>query len=163
MHGPLTAFIESIVIIFEVIGVLVMVAGLVIAAAVGIRTLLRERDGTLALRRLRSALGGAILLGLEVLVAADIVKSVTSALAIPDVLALGLVVVIRTVLSFTIQIEIDGHLPWRRALLESGAVQVARSVGDAFEHPSGEKAARETADGDAVSPELRGGPGERVS
>lgn len=129
------AFFGAAVVTFEVAGVAVMVLGAALAAVLGIITMLRDHDATLAVRRLRRALGGAILLGLEILVAADIVKTVTSRLAIEDTLALGLIVVIRIVLSFSIQIEIEGHLPWRRALTESGAAHIGRAVRDTATAP----------------------------
>ena len=65
---------------------------------------------------LRETLGGAILLGLELLVAADIVKTVTATPSLTDAAVLGLIVLIRTVLSISIEVEIDGVAPWRKAL-----------------------------------------------
>lgn len=77
---------------------------------------------------LRTTLGSAILLGLEVLVAADLIRTITSKPSLEDALILGLVVLIRTVLSMSIQIEIDGVLPWRRALLTSGGQLIGEAV-----------------------------------
>ena len=77
---------------------------------------------------LRNTLGAAILLGLEVLVAADPIRTITSKPSIEDALILGLIVVIRTVLSMSIQIEIEGVLPWRRALLTSGGQLLGEAV-----------------------------------
>ena len=105
---------------FEILGALAMVVGTVIALALGVRALLRGQGGTAAFQVLRTTLGGAILMGLEVLVAADLIRTITSQPSIEDALILGLIVVIRTILSMSIQIEIDGVLPWRRALLTSG-------------------------------------------
>ena len=76
----------------------------------------RRADGARAFKTLRNSIGGAILLGLELLVAADIVKTVTSKPSLTDAAILGLIVLIRTVLSFTIEVEIDGVAPWRKAL-----------------------------------------------
>jgi hypothetical protein len=67
------------------------------------------------------------LLGLELLVAADLVRTVAIAPTIENVATLGLIVLIRTVLSFSIEIEIEGVAPWRRAAT-SGASHVARAV-----------------------------------
>lgn len=113
---------------FEILGALAMVVGFVIAVVLGARSLARGNGGAKAFQTLRTTLGGAILLGLEVLVAADLIRTITSKPSIEDALILGLVVLIRTVLSMSIQIEIDGVLPWRRALLTSGAQVVAREV-----------------------------------
>ncbi|MBD3941887.1 DUF1622 domain-containing protein [Microbacterium sp. NEAU-LLC] len=105
---------------FEVIGAVVMVAGFLFAVVLGIRSLLRGEGGHAAYTALRTTLGAAILLGLEVLVAADLVRTITSKPSLEDALILGIIVIIRTILSISIQIEIDGVAPWRRALLTSG-------------------------------------------
>ena len=60
---------------------------------------------------LRTTLGAAILLGLEVLVAADLIRTITSKPSMEDALILGIIVLIRTILSMSIQIEIEGMLP----------------------------------------------------
>ena len=56
-----------------------------------------------------------MLLGLEVLVAADIIKTVTVDTSLESVVVLGLLVLVRVILSFSLDVEIDGMLPWRRA------------------------------------------------
>ena len=68
-----------------------------------------------------------MLLSLEVLVAADLIKTVAVATTVGNVLVLGLIVLIRTFLSFSLEVEIDGVLPWRRALA-SGATTIARAT-----------------------------------
>jgi len=60
----------------------------------------------------------AILLGLEFLVAGDIIRTVVVAPTLENVLILGLVVLIRTFLSFSLQLEIDGRWPWQRPVPE---------------------------------------------
>ena len=80
-----------------------------------------------AFKTLRNSIGGAILLGLELLVAADIVKTVTSKPSLTDAAILGMIVLIRTVLSFTIEVEIDGVAPWRKALT-TGPQVLARAT-----------------------------------
>lgn len=130
-----SAFFESTVSLFEILGVAAMLAGFAIAVAVTLVDLVRHRDPRRLLGAFRRTFGGGILLGLEVLVAADLVKTVTSGLALDDVLALSLIVVIRTVLSFTLQVEIDGDLPWRRAVTRSGAALIAESVRDTASAP----------------------------
>ncbi|MGN6330835.1 MAG: DUF1622 domain-containing protein [Motilibacteraceae bacterium] len=72
---------------------------------------------TRAYEVLRQALGGAILFGLEVLVAADLLRTVAVAPTLENVAILGVIVLIRTFLSFSLEIEIEGVAPWRRALL----------------------------------------------
>lgn len=67
-----------------------------------------------AYRNLRRRLGRAILLGLEFLVAADIIGTVLISPTLTNAAALGLVVLIRTFLSFSLELEIDGRLPWQK-------------------------------------------------
>ncbi|HEY5978272.1 MAG TPA: DUF1622 domain-containing protein [Microlunatus sp.] len=112
---------------FEIIGAGILLVGLVVAAGLAIRSLIRSRDPAKAYRVLRQAFGGAILLGLEVLVAADLVRTVAVAPTMENVLTLGIIVVIRTVLSFSLEVEIEGVVPWRRAAV-SGASHLARAA-----------------------------------
>lgn len=121
-------FFTAIAVGFECIGAIVMIVGFLIAIVLGVRALTRGAGGHAAFMTLRTTLGGAILLGLEVLVAADLIRTITSPPSLEDALILGLIVLIRTVLSMSIQIEIEGTLPWRRALLTSGAAVVADQV-----------------------------------
>jgi hypothetical protein len=72
------------------------------------------------------------LLALEILVAADLVRTVAVAPTLNKVLVLGLIVLIRTFLSFSLEIEIDGTWPWRRALA-SGAGTVKQATQTALE------------------------------
>ena len=119
-----------IAVVFEIIGAIAMVAGFVVAVVLAVRTLARKESARAASLVLRNTLGAAILLGLEVLVAADPIRTITSKPSIEDALILGLIVVIRTVLSMSIQIEIEieGVLPWRRALLTSGGQLLGEAV-----------------------------------
>jgi uncharacterized membrane protein len=68
-----------------------------------------------AYRRLKAQLGKALLLGLEFLVAADIVRTVALEPNLQNVVILGLLVIIRTFLSWSLVVEIEGHWPWRGA------------------------------------------------
>jgi uncharacterized membrane protein len=112
----LDVFFERSTQAFEVLGVSSMVVGFVFAFALSVVTWKRTGNGARAFKTLRGSLGGAILLGLELLVAADIVKTVTSTPSLTDAAVLGMIVLIRTVLSITIEIEVDGVAPWRKAL-----------------------------------------------
>ena len=113
---------------FEFLGAAAMTIGFIIAGWLAVRALLRKEGGPAAFHVLRTTVGGAILLGLEILVAADLLRTITSKPSIQDAVILGLIVVIRTVLSMSIQIELEGVLPWRRALLESGGSVIAGQV-----------------------------------
>lgn len=116
-----------VVTVIEVIGVCVVVIGFGIAAVLATRALRRGAGGKVAYQTLRTTIGGSILLGLEVFVAADIIHTL-SAPSFEDAAVLGLIVLIRTVLSMSIQIEIEGTLPWRRAMLTSGGEVVAKAI-----------------------------------
>jgi len=63
---------------------------------------------------LKQELGKAILLGLEILVAGDIIATVVTEPTIDRLLALGLIVLIRTFLSISIQVEVEGKFPWQK-------------------------------------------------
>ncbi|NMO89796.1 DUF1622 domain-containing protein [Actinomycetospora sp. TBRC 11914] len=106
---------------FEVLAVVLLVVGLVASLVVAGTVWVRARSGHRAYRTLRASFGGTLLLGVEVLVAADLVRTIAVAPTLENVAVLGLVVVIRTFLSFSLEIEIDGIPPWRRALLGTAA------------------------------------------
>ncbi len=113
---------------FEVIGAAAMIIGFLIALWLGLRSLQRGEGGRAAFTVVRTTLGAAILLGLEVLVAADLIRTITSKPSLEDALILGIIVLIRTILSISIQVEIEGALPWRRALLTSGGQLLGEAV-----------------------------------
>lgn len=104
-----------------------MAIGFAMATIFAIRTLIKGKSGAEAFQLLRRMIGSSILLGLEILVAADLIRTI-SAPTIEEALTLGLIVVIRTILSISIQIEIEGVLPWKRALLTSGGQVLADAV-----------------------------------
>jgi uncharacterized membrane protein len=111
---------------FEGLGVAVLVAGVIWSATLAIMAWRRSgpQPGFNALRR---AFGATLLLGLEVLVAADLIRTVAVAPTAENVLVLGLIVLIRTFLSFSLETEIEGVVPWRRAFA-SGVSHVARAT-----------------------------------
>src|SRR3569623_318009 len=124
---------EHVAQVFEIIGAAVLLVGLFVSAWLGIRVLRTTQDGRRAYLVLRQSFGGVILLGLEILVAADLVRTVAVQPTLESVLVLGLIVVIRTVLSFSLEPEIEGVAPWRRAAA-SGAghgVRAARAASSA--------------------------------
>jgi uncharacterized membrane protein len=101
--------IERLGIALEIVGVALLAGGLVFALARG----LRAAPGARYLQ-LRHDLGRAILLGLEVLVAADIVRSVALAPSMGGLAVLAALVAIRTFLSWSLALELDGRWPWQR-------------------------------------------------
>jgi uncharacterized membrane protein len=112
---------------FEVLGAVILVAGVVVSFALAAVTVRRAGWSTDAYLVLRQAFGGTLLLGLEVLVAADLVHTVAVEPSLENVLVLGLIVVIRTFLSFSLETEIEGVAPWRRAL-SGGAGTIRRAA-----------------------------------
>ncbi len=68
-----------------------------------------------AYQQLRENVGRVILLGLEVLIIADIIRTIVVEPSLESVAVLGIIVVIRIVLSFSLEVEIDGVWPWRRS------------------------------------------------
>lgn len=112
---------------FELVAAAVLVVGLILALVVATRRYLSTRSGAASYRVLRQTFGGVILLGLEILVAGDLIRTVAIAPTLENVAVLGLIVLIRTFLSFSLEIEIDGVPPWRKAFV-SGATVVKQAV-----------------------------------
>ena len=96
----------------EAIGVLIIAIGALIALFKFLFSRFRESDDN-SYTYLRQQLGKAILLGLEVLVAADIIATVVTEPTLRKVLTLSVIVLIRTFLSLSLQVEIDGKFPWQ--------------------------------------------------
>ena len=112
------AVFTAVAVGFEAIGAAAMIVGFVIALVLGGRSLARREGGQTAFTVLRTTLGGAILLGLEVLVVADIIRTIVVSPTLQSALTLGIIVIVRIALSFAIDVEVDGVAPWRKA--ESG-------------------------------------------
>lgn len=107
----------SIPLAFEVAGVVVILGGFVLAVLVSV-TSERTRGGRAAYDTMRRIFGRSVLLGLEILVAADLIRTIAVALTLENLVALALLVVIRTFLSFSLEVELDGMWPWQRHRLE---------------------------------------------
>jgi uncharacterized membrane protein len=105
---------EQVVHGFEIVGVTILVAGSIVALA-GYVLALAGGGRAGAFEQVRRGVGRSILLGLEVLIIADIVLTITVDATVESALTLGLVVLVRTFLSFSLEIELEGALPWRRA------------------------------------------------
>jgi uncharacterized membrane protein len=107
-------WIELVGSILDLIGVALIAIGLLIAFVRYAGVMFTPPDGVDLYRRLRQDIGRAILLGLEVLVAADIIRTVAVTPTLTSVAVLGAIVVIRTFLSMSLQLEVDGRFPWQR-------------------------------------------------
>ncbi len=102
----------AVVVFFEVVGVLVILAGFSFAVARAWRVWRRGSGGVFD--TLRATFGRSILLGLEVLIAADLVRTITMELTLRNIAVLAALIGIRTFLSLSLEVEIDGRWPWKR-------------------------------------------------
>jgi uncharacterized membrane protein len=109
--------IEAIAAGFELVGVGIVVAGFVASLIKGAGLWTKQGAGA-AYVGIRSTFGRSILLGLEVLVAGDIIRTVALQPTLENLVVLGLLVVIRTFLAWSLEVEIDGRWPWKRAQAE---------------------------------------------
>jgi uncharacterized membrane protein len=113
----------------DVAGVCLIAIGLILTTArflVGVR-----RGATAAYQRYREGLGRTLLLGLEFLVAADIIKTVAITPTFRSVGILAIIVVIRTFLSWSLELELEGRWPWQRQeepRAQAGAAEGERRV-----------------------------------
>jgi len=114
---------------FEALGALILAAGTLWSFLIAALTLRRSGRPRQAYTTLRQAIGGTLLLGLEILVAADLVRTIAVAPTLANVLTLGLIVLIRTFLSFSLETEISGTPPWRRAPANGAATIRETSAG----------------------------------
>jgi uncharacterized membrane protein len=96
----------------ETAGVIVVVVGSGIASAVFLRTFRALPQG-IAYRTYRRQLGRSIILGLEFLIAGDIIRTVVVADTLENVAILGLIILIRSFLSVTLHLEVEGRWPWQ--------------------------------------------------
>jgi len=104
---------EVIATILEIAGVLVIGVGALAATIVSIRIKLADRKAVTYIA-FRKEMSRWLLLGLELLIAADVITTVTLNLDLESVLALGILVLIRTFLAWSITMENEGRWPWQR-------------------------------------------------
>ncbi|HEX5983947.1 MAG TPA: DUF1622 domain-containing protein [Solirubrobacterales bacterium] len=95
-------------------GVAVIVIGLLLATVLFVRHAFERRRFDESYRLYRQRVGKAILLGLEFLVAADIIRTVAVSPTFRSVGVLAVIVLVRTFLSFTLEVELEGRWPWQR-------------------------------------------------
>ena len=107
-----TALIEVVGAAIDLAGVFFIAAGLLFAAGRYVFSIFSRTEDSY--RRFRQDVGRAILLGLEVLVAADIIRTVAITPTLISIAVLAGIVLIRTFLSFSLQVELEGKFPWQR-------------------------------------------------
>ena len=120
---------------FEVIAAVLLILGLLVSAVLALRQWRRTGDGKSSYKLIRQSFGSVLLLSLEILVAGDLIQTVAVSQTLESVAVLGLIVLIRTFLSFSLEIEMEGTPPWRRAMT-SGASQFARAQQQASKVPN---------------------------
>ena len=120
-------FMDHVAQAFEGLGTLILVIGVLWSFVLAVLAWRRAGSGQQAYKVLRQAFGGTLLLALEILVAADLIRTIAVDPTLDNLLGLGLLVLIRTFLSFSLEIEIDGVVPWKRALA-SGAGTVKQAT-----------------------------------
>ena len=104
---------EAVVRGFEIVGVILLSVGSFIALASAALAVWRGERAR-AFEIARQGVGRSILLGLEILIIADIVQTITIDPTLESAVTLGIIVLVRTFLSFSLEIELYGALPWRR-------------------------------------------------
>ena len=102
----------------EAAGVLIIIAGTIQATISALKRLSKAKNED-SYREYRREIGRAMMLGLEFLVAGDIIRTVIVAHSMEDIASLGLLVLIRTVLVFTIHLEVEGRWPWQAAPVQA--------------------------------------------
>lgn len=118
-------FIETVGQAMDAVGVAVIAGGALISMAVAATRLGRKVE---VYRPLRRQLGASILLGLEFLVAADIIRTVAVTPELRSVLVLGAIVLIRTFLSYSLQLEVTGYWPWQGAKAQADKAQAGQQA-----------------------------------
>ena len=125
-------FMDHVAQAFEGLGTLILAIGVLWSFVLAVLAWRQSGSGQQAYKALRQAFGGTLLLALEILVAADLIRTIAVSPTLDNVLVLGLIVLIRTFLSFSLEIELDGVVPWRQALA-SGLRDVMKATHAAFE------------------------------
>lgn len=106
----------------EIIAIFVICAAVVVSFVAGV-TVLRRSGPAAAVEAVKRQIGRGLLLGLDFLIAADVIRTVTLEPTLPNVSALGVLVVVRTFLAWSLVVELEGRWPWqagRRADSEPG-------------------------------------------
>ena len=114
MAEQILGFLERAGWAISLFGVLVIAAGFLLAA-VRYGAAYRQAGPEGAFRRFKVGLGSALMLGLEILVVADVIETITVRPTFESLAALGILAVLRTILSWTLSLEVEGRWPWQPA------------------------------------------------
>ncbi len=111
----------------DLVGVAIIALGALLGVVLFVRDfLIRQAPMKPSYERLRTFLGRSLLLGLEFLVAGDIIKTVAVEPTLDSVVVLAVIVLVRTILSISIDVEIDGHWPWNATRIR--LIQLSRTA-----------------------------------
>jgi uncharacterized membrane protein len=116
------AVVDQFAKVLELAGVAIILLGILLATAIFVRAGARGGGWGSAYPVYRSNIGRGILLGLELLVGADIISTITAPLTFESVGLLAGIVAIRTFLSFSLETEIEGCWPWQRAAKDAAQI-----------------------------------------
>jgi uncharacterized membrane protein len=105
-------WIETAARAVDAAGVIAIVVGAILAVGIGLVRALRRQPNVYG--QFRRFLGRSILLGLELLVAADIIRTVAITPTLDSVVVLAIIVLVRTFLSWSLELEITGRWPWQK-------------------------------------------------
>ena len=114
----LSPVMQPISALFEIAGVITIIIGFIIALVRAGQCLIGGRDARGAYDVIRSVFGRSVLLGLEILVAADLIRTVAVDPTLNSLWVLFLLVIIRTFLSWALEVELEGVWPWRKKAME---------------------------------------------
>jgi uncharacterized membrane protein len=114
MTAEILHHLEQAAHVISLVGVLVIVGGF-LAAAVQYASGFRRLGPAPAFGRFKVGLGRALLLGLEILVVADVIETITVDQTLASLCVLGLLVLLRTFVSWTLSLEVEGRWPWQPA------------------------------------------------
>jgi uncharacterized membrane protein len=112
----MTEFFKFAVVAFEAIAVMVLIVGTLFCLGRLVKQMIQGTDRHEVYRDFRESLARGLLLAVDLLVAADIILTVTLDLSLESFQVLGLLVLIRTFLHFTLELELTGRWPWQRSL-----------------------------------------------
>ena len=100
--------------LLDFIGIVVILAGTALSILLTLIKLVKGRGAHALYKSFRNSLARSILLGLEFLIAGDIIRSVAGDINLESVIILGIIVIIRTIISMEFELEINGRWPWQR-------------------------------------------------
>lgn len=114
MPKELSSVIVGLGVIIDCIGVLVILAGVIYSTLSFLSTVHKLHDTHVQYRAFRTNLGRSVILGLELILAGDIIRTVAGIPTLEQILGLGLIVIIRSFLGILLEVEVDGRWPWAK-------------------------------------------------